>query len=231
MTSRLIVALDFNNQKEAMTLVEKLEPDMCALKVGSEMFTLYGPNFVRLLADKGFRVFLDLKYHDIPSTVARACKAAADLGVWMLNVHAVGGREMMHAAREALVSHGSSRPLLIAVTVLTSMSAEQLQAISKELSLEQYVCELARLACDSGLDGVVSSALDVPRIKEVCGNECLAITPGIRMSDATSDDQSRITTPQSAIEAGSDYLVVGRPITRAAQPADKVREFLSYCSI
>ena len=231
MTSRLIVALDFNNQKEAMTLVEQLEPDMCALKVGSEMFTLYGPNFVRLLVDKGFRVFLDLKYHDIPTTVARACKAAADLGVWMLNVHAMGGRDMMHAAREALVSHGSSRPLLIAVTVLTSMSAEQLHVTSEERSLEQYVCELARLACESGLDGAVSSALEVPLIKEVCGTKFLAITPGIRMSDASSDDQSRITTPKLAIQAGSDFLVVGRPITRAARPAEKVRDYLSSCSI
>ena len=231
MTSRVIVALDFNNQKEAMTLVEQLEPDMCALKVGSEMFTLYGPNFVRLLVDKGFRVFLDLKYHDIPTTVARACKAAADLGVWMLNVHAMGGRDMMHAAREALVSHGSSRPLLIAVTVLTSMSAEQLHVTSEERSLEQYVCELARLACESGLDGAVSSALEVPLIKEVCGTKFLAITPGIRMSDASSDDQSRITTPKLAIQAGSDFLVVGRPITRAARPAEKVRDYLSSCSI
>ena len=231
MTSRLIVALDFNNQKEAMTLVDQLDPEMCALKVGSEMFTLYGPTFVRLLVDKGFRVFLDLKYHDIPTTVARACKAAADIGVWMMNVHAVGGRDMMLAARDALVSHGPSRPLLIAVTVLTSMSAKQLFTTTKEHSLEQYVCELARLAYESGLDGVVSSAHEVPLIKEVCGTKFLAITPGIRMSDAISDDQSRITTPKLAIEAGSDYLVVGRPITRAAQPANKLRDYLSSCSI
>ena len=231
MSSRLIVALDFNNQAEAMLLVDQLEPSMCALKVGSEMFTLCGPSFVRLLVDKGFRVFLDLKFHDIPTTVARACKAAADLGVWMLNVHAAGGREMMRAAREALITQGPSRPLLIAVTVLTSMSSEQLQATGETRTLERYVCGLAQLARESGLDGVVSSALEVPLIKELCGTDFLAVTPGIRMRDSASDDQTRITTPDMAIRAGSDYLVVGRPITRASQPADKVRDFLSSCMI
>ena len=227
MTIKLIVALDFDNQPAAMTLVDRLDPTLCALKVGNEMFTLLGPDFVRSLVARQFKVFLDLKFHDIPNTVARACNASADLGVWMLNVHASGGLAMMKAAREALVTYGPLRPLLIAVTVLTSMSADELLLSGLNQSLENRVSDLARLALAAELDGVVSSALEVPSIKAACGQKFLTITPGIRLRNDSQDDQSRVITPEQAIKAGSDYLVVGRPITRANQPARVVDELLA----
>lgn len=210
-----------------MALVDQLDPALCALKVGSEMFTLFGADFVQTLVNKQFKVFLDLKFHDIPNTVARACKASADLGVWMINVHASGGLAMMQAASEALISYGSSRPLLIAVTVLTSMSAADLLATGIEESLENRVCNLAHLAQSAALDGVVCSALEVPAIKAICGPQFLTITPGIRLANDSKDDQSRVITPESAIKAGSDYLVVGRPITRASHPTHVIRELLN----
>ena len=227
MTIKLIVALDFDNQPTAMTLVDRLDPTLCALKVGNEMFTLLGPDFVRSLVARQFKVFLDLKFHDIPNTVARACKASADLGVWMLNVHASGGLAMMKAAREALEAYGPLRPLLIAVTVLTSMSAEELLLSGLNQSLENRVSDLARLALAAEVDGVVSSALEVPSIKAACGQKFLTITPGIRLRTDSQDDQSRVITPEQAIKAGSDYLVVGRSITRASKPASVVDELLS----
>ncbi len=227
MTIKLIVALDFDNQPTAMTLVDRLDPTLCALKVGNEMFTLLGPDFVRSLVARQFKVFLDLKFHDIPNTVARACKASADLGVWMLNVHASGGLAMMKAAREALEAYGPLRPLLIAVTVLTSMSAEELLLSGLNQSLENRVSDLARLALAAEVDGVVSSALEVPSIKAACGQKFLTITPGIRLRNDSQDDQSRVITPEQAIKAGSDYLVVGRSITRASKPASVVDELLS----
>lgn len=228
MTTKLIIALDFDDQLKAMNLVEQLDPTLCALKVGSEMFTLLGPQFVRSLVERQFKVFLDLKFHDIPNTVARACKVSADLGVWMLNVHASGGFVMMKAAHDALQSYGAARPLLIAVTVLTSMSAKDLLELGIQDDLEKRVAVLAGLAQDAGLDGVVSSALEVPAIKAFCGSKFLTITPGIRFgSDSSSDDQSRVITPEQAIQAGSDYLVIGRPITRAEQPANVIRQLLS----
>ena len=229
MSVKLIVALDYDDDSAAMTLVDQLDPSLCALKIGSEMFTLFGTEIVRTLVAKKFKVFLDLKFHDIPSTVARACKAAADLGVWMLNVHAMGGLAMMQAAHNALVLYGSSRPLLIAVTVLTSTSAMDLRASGINIPLEQHVCDLASLAREAALDGVVCSAQEVPAIKAACGHDFLTITPGIRMPGNTQDDQSRIITPELAIKAGSDYLVVGRPITQASYPVGVIRDILLSC--
>lgn len=227
MPAKLIVALDFDNQKDALKLVDQLDPNSCALKVGSEMFTLFGTELVRALMDRTFKVFLDLKFHDIPNTVARACVAAAELGIWMLNVHASGGLAMMRAASRALESYGSERPLLIAVTVLTSMSADDLYATGIHASLERHVCDLACLAKEAALDGVVCSALEVSEVKAATGHDFLTITPGIRLPGNPRDDQTRIITPARAFKAGSDFLVIGRPITRADQPAEVVREILA----
>lgn len=226
MSTKLIVALDYDRQAAAIALVDQLDPSLCALKIGSEMFTLFGTDLVKLLVAREFKIFLDLKFHDIPNTVANACKAAAELGVWMINVHASGGLAMMQAARQALVSYGDYRPLLVAVTVLTSMSAADLIAAGVNEPLEQRVCALARLAREADLDGVVSSALEVPAIKAECGNDFLAITPGIRLLSNKQDDQVRITTPELALKAGSDYLVLGRPITQANDPALAVHDIL-----
>lgn len=214
---RIIVALDYPSQVAAEALVRQLDPALCRLKVGKELFTASGPQCVEYLQRLGFEVFLDLKFHDIPNTVAQACKAAAQLGVWMVNVHALGGQRMLEAAYEALIE-GGRRPKLIAVTVLTSMTQEDLQGIGIAASPAQTVCRLARLAQQSGLDGVVCSAQEAPQLRAQCGKDFLLVTPGIRPADAATDDQSRIMTPRAALEAGSSYLVIGRPITRAADP-------------
>lgn len=227
---KLIVALDFDNQEDAFTLIDKLEPTQCALKVGSELFTLLGPIFVKLLVARDFKVFLDLKFHDIPNTVAKVCKVGADLGVWMMNVHASGGYKMMSAAREAIDSYGKDKPLLIAVTILTSFNQEDLPSIGITHSLTEQVKNLARVTRDAGLDGVVSSAHEVKLIKELCGTDFLTVTPGIRLLNNANDDQSRIMTPEQAIKQGSDYLVVGRPITQAASPERVVAEILAKIS-
>ena len=223
---KLIVALDFDNLPAALTLIDQLDPSLCALKVGSEMFTRFGMDFVRSLIARKFNVFLDLKFHDIPNTVARACASAADAGVWMLTLHAMGGLDMMQAARRALQPYGANRPLLVAVTVLTSMSKADLIKIDVHASLCQHVCNLAMMAKTAGLDGVVSSALEVPMIKATCGQAFLAITPGIRRLCDAKNDQTRIVTPEMAFKAGSDYLVVGRPITCSTNPADELKCFL-----
>lgn len=223
----LIIALDFNNEAAAFSLVDQLDPSECALKVGSEMFTLFGANFVRALITRGFKVFLDLKFHDIPNTVARACLSAADLGVWMLTVHASGGLKMMQAAREAIEPHGAGRPLIVAVTVLTSMGEDDLPALGIHAPLQAQVCLLAGLAHEARLDGIVCSALDVSSIKQLFGKPFLAITPGIRRLCDASGDQTRIVTPACALKAGSDYLVVGRPITTALDVLKACRDFLS----
>lgn len=226
MSLKLIVALDFDHQNQALALVEKLNPDQCALKVGSEMFTLFGANFVRNLIKKGFKVFLDLKFHDIPNTVAQACKACADLDVWMINVHASGGLKMMQAAKKALESYGSNRPLLIAVTVLTSLGIDDLPAIGLPFSVEEQVNRLAKLAHDAELDGVVCSAHEVPMIKKLCDQTFLTVTPGIRFSGDKLDDQNRVMTPLQALQLGSDFLVVGRSITAAPEPEKVVQDLL-----
>ncbi len=214
---RVIVALDYASGGEALDFAQRLDPLRCRVKVGKELFTAAGPELVRQLAGHGFEVFLDLKYHDIPNTVASACKAAAGLGAWMINVHAGGGRTMMQAAREALAGLAKP-PKLIAVTVLTSMAAEDLREVGHDEAPEVLVERLARLAADSGMDGVVCSAQEAARLRKSCGPAFCLVTPGIRLADSASDDQKRIVTPQAAIAAGADYLVIGRPITRAADP-------------
>lgn len=215
--SPVIVALDFPAEKDLLEFVARLEPGLCRLKIGKEIFTASGRHLVDKLTARGFDVFLDLKYHDIPNTVASACRVAADLGVWMVDMHASGGRRMMEAAREAVASL-SQPPLLIGVTVLTSMSDAELAEIGLNDGAAAQVERLARLACDSGLDGVVCSALEAAQLKAALGESFKLVTPGIRLADAVADDQRRVMTPSAALRAGSDYLVIGRPITRAADP-------------
>jgi orotidine-5'-phosphate decarboxylase len=220
---KIIVALDYPEAVTALDLVARLEPTLCRLKVGKELFTAAGPQLVEQLMRRGFEVFLDLKFHDIPNTTAQACKAAAALGVWMVNVHALGGRRMMEAAREA-VTQASRPPKLIAVTVLTSMAQEDLTELGIAATPAELVLRLAALARDSGLDGVVCSAQEAALLRQHCGSEFCLVTPGIRPADTAADDQSRIMTPHAALEAGSSYLVIGRPITRAADPLRTLQE-------
>ena len=214
---RIIVALDYPQAATALALAHRLQPALCRLKVGKELFTAAGPQLVGQLQRMGFEVFLDLKFHDIPNTAAQACKAAASLGVWMVNVHALGGRRMLEAAREALANI-ERRPKLIAVTVLTSMAQEDLHGIGISATPAELVLRLARLTRDSGLDGVVCSAQEAVGLRAECGAGFCLVTPGIRSADAAADDQSRIMTPRAALDAGASYLVIGRPITRAADP-------------
>lgn len=217
MNSPVIVALDFPDEASASALVDRLEPSLCRLKVGKEMFTRLGPAFVEGLMDRGYDVFLDLKFHDIPNTVGRACSAAADLGVWMMNVHASGGRRMMEAAREAVESF-HDRPLLIGVTILTSLAAEELAEIGYQGSPEDNVRRLAALARDSGLDGVVCSPREAQPLRQDLGDNFLLVTPGVRPAGSDAGDQRRVMTPQEAMAAGSSYLVIGRPVTAAPDP-------------
>lgn len=217
MSSRLIIALDFATAEQALTFVKDLQPSQCKLKVGFELFVAAGPEFVRHLVQRGFAVFLDLKFHDIPNTVASACKAAAQLGVWMLNVHASGGVTMMQAAKAALADLPNP-PKLIAVTVLTSMDKAQLASTGIQLEPLKQVQYLAKLAQDSGLDGVVCSAQEAALLRVQLGDEFLLVTPGIRPEGSDKGDQSRVMTPRQAKQAGVSYVVVGRPITQAAEP-------------
>jgi orotidine-5'-phosphate decarboxylase len=214
---KIIVALDYAREADALAFANKVDPTLCRLKVGKELFTVGGPACVAKLVDKGFDVFLDLKFHDIPNTVASACKAAAELGVWMLNVHALGGRAMLTAAREALEGV-AKRPKLIAVTVLTSMGAEDLHEMGVQEEPQQMVLRLARLAQASGLDGVVCSAQEAAMLRRELGIGFCLVTPGIRPAQAALDDQVRVMTPSDAIFMGANYLVIGRPITRAEDP-------------
>ena len=218
-SSPVIVALDFDNQHAALSLVEQLDPAQCRLKVGKELFTAAGPTLVKALVERNFDVFLDLKFHDIPNTAAKAVSAAADLGVWMANVHASGGSRMMTAAREALEKQGSPM-LLIGVTVLTSMDESDLLEIGIQRSPSEQVLHLAQLAEKCGLHGVVCSAQEASSLKSELGTEFKLVTPGIRLADSAADDQRRIVTPQRAMELGSDYLVIGRPITQSANPLE-----------
>ncbi|MBI5329772.1 MAG: orotidine-5'-phosphate decarboxylase [Betaproteobacteria bacterium] len=215
--SRIVVALDYADAASARAFVARVRPELCRLKVGKELFVSAGPAFVEELAAQGYAVFLDLKFHDIPNTVAQACKAAARLGVWMMNVHASGGPRMLAAAREALEGV-ASRPRLIAVTVLTSMGAEELAAIGVAASPEAQVQRLAALTQEAGLDGVVCSAREAPLLRQHAGPGFLLVTPGIRPAGADAGDQTRILTPAQALAAGADYLVIGRPITQAVDP-------------
>jgi orotidine-5'-phosphate decarboxylase len=218
----VIVALDFADPARAMALVDRLDPRACALKVGKEMFLAAGPEPVRRMVERGFRVFLDLKFHDIPNTVAQACAVATRLGVWMLNVHATGGRAMLVAARESVArtaaERSTPRPILLAVTVLTSLGADDMAEIGFAEAPQGLALRLARLSADCGLDGVVCSAVEAPALRRALGAGFKLVTPGIRPVGTAAGDQSRIVTPEAAIANGADYLVIGRPITQAADP-------------
>lgn len=219
--SPIVVALDYDNRDKALAFVDRIDPQDCRLKVGKEMFTLFGPQLVRDLQGRGFDVFLDLKFHDIPNTTAKAVAAAAELGVWMVNVHASGGARMMQAARDALTPFGKDAPLLIAVTVLTSMEASDLADIGITLSPAEHAERLARLTQQCGLDGVVCSAQEAVRFKSELGRSFKLVTPGIRPEGSEAGDQRRIMTPQQAQQAGVDYMVIGRPITQSTNPSDR----------
>ena len=222
-TSRIIVALDFDDARAANALVSELDPQRCKLKVGKELFVRTGPGQVRRLVDAGFDVFLDLKFHDIPNTVAGACRAAADLGVWMVNVHAAGGRAMLEAARQAIpVAPGV--PHLIGVTVLTSLNGDGLAETGVVSSPAAQVTRLASLSQACGLDGVVCSARECTDIRSHCGDSFVLVTPGIRPAGTAAGDQNRVVTPAAALVAGSNYLVIGRPITAAPQPMQAISQ-------
>ena len=223
---KIIIALDFPSAESALALTDRLEPSLCRLKVGKELFTATGPLLLEKLMQRGFEIFLDLKFHDIPNTVAQACRVAASLGVWMVNVHALGGRKMLEAAREE-IARSERQPKLIAVTLLTSMAQPDLAEMGINATPADMVLRLAILARNSGLDGVVCSAQEVALLRKHCGAEFCLVTPGIRPAPASlagklmaghPDDQSRVMTPQAALQAGSSYLVIGRPITQAADP-------------
>ena len=220
--SKVIVALDFASDKAAMQLVDQLSPELCRLKVGKELFTRCGPALVKDIVASGFDVFLDLKFHDIPHTVARACESAAELGVWMVNVHSMGGVAMMEAARSALSDDDA--PLLIAVTLLTSSGEKELSAMGIDQSPADFVKRLATMTQQAGLNGVVCSAQEAAMLKQHCGDDFLLVTPGIRPENASADDQNRIVTPKKAIENGSDYLVIGRPVTQSDDPVRVLQE-------
>lgn len=222
MSGMLIVALDFPSADQALRFIEPLSPDECILKVGLQLYVASGPQFVKRLVDSGFKVFLDLKFHDIPNTVAGACKSAADLGVWMMNVHAGGGPVMLEAAASSLVSY-EKPPILIAVTVLTSMNQAQLEATGVSGTPEAQVRRLAALTAEQGISGVVCSAQEASMLREQQGDDFVLVTPGIRPEGSAQGDQQRIMTPQAAKAAGSSYIVVGRPITEAAKPLSVIR--------
>jgi orotidine-5'-phosphate decarboxylase len=220
---RVIVPLDFPDADAALAMAARLDPRLCRLKVGKELFVASGPGVVQRLHDRGFEVFLDLKFHDIPNTVAGACRAATRLGVWMLNVHASGGEAMLRAAREAV--EGTTRPpLLIGVTLLTSLGEADLARVGFAGTVMENVEHLARLTRECGLDGVVCSALEAPRLREKIGGGFTLVTPGIRLEGAPGDDQARVVTPREAVRLGADYLVIGRPITQATDPAAVLQE-------
>jgi len=224
--SRIIVALDFPSAKPALDLVAALDPNLCRLKIGKEMFTRFGPSFVETLVSKGFDVFLDLKFHDIPNTVAAACAAAADLGVWMINLHASGGRRMMETARDRLdgLSH---KPYLIAVTILTSLGQEDITEAGFSGTPAENVMRLAKLAESSGMDGIVCSPLEARDVRLAVHSDFLLVTPGVRPKQAALGDQLRVMTPSDALRNGADYLVIGRPITAAVDPLQSLQNILT----
>ena len=227
---KIIVALDYQDAASALKLVEQLDPSLCRLKVGKELFTAAGPRFVEQLTRSDFGVFLDLKFHDIPNTVAKACSAASNLGVWMLNVHASGGLEMMQAAKLA-VEQSQTKPLLIAVTVLTSMNQASLNQVGIQTNLTTHVLNLATLTQTAGLDGVVCSALEAQMLRSQLGANFCLVTPGIRPANASQDDQSRVVTPSEALSYGSSYLVIGRPITKAENPLKALEAINQECGL
>jgi len=223
-TSQILVAMDFDSSKACLDMADRLNPELCRLKVGKELFTVAGPQVVEGLMAKGFDVFLDLKFHDIPNTTAKAVKAAAEMGVWMVNVHASGGERMMAAARNELDKRTGPNPLLIAVTVLTSMEQSDLTQVGISCTPQAQVLNLAALAKTSGMDGVVCSAMEATMLSGELGPDFCLVTPGIRPANAAADDQRRIVTPADAIAAGSHYLVIGRPITQSADPVATCRD-------
>ncbi|MBL1322091.1 MAG: orotidine-5'-phosphate decarboxylase [Methylophaga sp.] len=220
--SKIIVALDYPTADAAIALANQLDPARCRLKIGKELFTRSGPKVVELLVKQGFDIFLDLKYHDIPTTVAKACSAATDLGVWMMNVHTLGGGAMMTTAREA-IGNTSDRPTLIGVTLLTSMDQQTFDQIGLQGSITDTVLRLAKLAKESGLDGVVCSAQEASQLRAQHDDDFQLITPGIRPANSKQGDQHRTMTPAEALAAGSSYLVIGRPITAAENPMAALR--------
>ncbi|NNG77068.1 orotidine-5'-phosphate decarboxylase [Acinetobacter sp. ANC 4277] len=222
----IIVALDAKSQYDALTIAEQLDPALCRVKVGKELFTHEGPSVVKALHDKGFEVFLDLKFHDIPNTTAQAVCAAADLGVWMVNVHASGGRKMMETCVERLKA-GNYQTQLIAVTVLTSMGRDDLKDIGLDIEPFEQVKRLAKLTQDSGLDGVVCSAQEAKMLRETLGQDFALVTPGIRPAGSKADDQKRIVTPKQAMLDGATHLVIGRPITQSENPSQTLRDILA----
>jgi orotidine-5'-phosphate decarboxylase len=224
--SPIVVALDYPTAQQAIEMAKQLDPSKCRVKVGKELFTASGPAVLEQLHKMDFDVFLDLKFHDIPNTCAGAVAAAADLGVWMVNVHASGGERMMVAAAEA-ITNKSHKPLLIAVTVLTSMEQSDLAGIGLDVSPQQQVERLAKLSKQSGMDGVVSSAQEIELIKNLCGNDFLTVTPGIRPAGSAAGDQRRIMTPEEAVNVGGDYLVIGRPITQSKNPKEACVDIIS----
>jgi orotidine-5'-phosphate decarboxylase len=224
----IIVALDFAGEAQALALAERLDPARCRLKVGKELFTRLGPAFVERLQRLGFEIFLDLKFHDIPNTVAAACAAAADLGVWMVNVHVSGGRAMMEAAR-ARLSQYDQPPLLIGVTVLTSLDGADLAAIGCPGEPRARVLTLATLAHEAGLDGIVCSPLEAAPVRAALGPDFRLVTPGVRPAGVASGDQKRVMTPAEALAAGADYLVIGRPITQASDPLSVIDDIDRSC--
>ena len=223
--AKIVIALDFADAKPALEFVQQIDPKLCRVKVGKELFTAAGPQLIEQLVKRDFSVFLDLKFHDIPNTVAKACEAASRLGVWMLNVHASGGLAMMQAAREGVNKSGHD-PLLIAVTVLTSMAEAELAQVGVQGTLLDHVKRLALLTQQAGLDGVVCSAQEASMLRAACGPDFCLVTPGIRPADATKDDQTRIVTPTQALSLGASYLVIGRPITQAANPLQALEQII-----
>lgn len=224
---RIVVAMDFDNADQCLAMAKRLSPQDCRLKVGKELFTVCGPKIVEQLMGLGFEIFLDLKFHDIPSTTSKAVNAAAELGVWMVNVHASGGERMMVAARETLERRTGKVPLLIAVTVLTSMEASDLSGIGIACSPEEQVMKLASLTQSCGLDGVVCSAQEAALMRARFGHKFCLVTPGIRLDTSPSDDQRRTLMPAAAIAAGSSYLVIGRPITQSPNPAETCQSIIN----
>jgi orotidine-5'-phosphate decarboxylase len=227
MDKPIVIALDFESAASASKFLTQIDPSQCRVKIGKELFTASGPDFVKQVIAEGFDVFLDLKFHDIPNTVARAVAVAAEMGVWMLNVHASGGSAMMTQSREALMPFGADRPLLIAVTVLTSMAREDLQEVGLNCEPVEQVKRLAQLTANAGLDGVVCSAAETKILRQTIGPDFCLVTPGIRRAEDSVGDQKRVTGPAEAVANGSNYLVVGRPITQAESPLDALNQFNS----
>ena len=227
MENRIIIPLDLD-YSQAINIAKTLDPNICRLKVGSQLFTSSGPRVIKELHSLGFDIFLDLKFHDIPNTVHESVKSAADLGVWMVNVHASGGSKMLEASNKALLGY-ENPPLLIGVTVLTSLSEEEIKEIGLK-GIQGQVLQLAGLVKDNGLDGVVCAASDTTAIKSKFGEDFLAVTPGIRPENSNTNDQSRVATPSEAIKNGSDYLVIGRPVTGSKNPKDVLEKIYKEIS-